>query len=61
MVFDVIKASDYPTFPKTQVSINSIEELKLFMEFNNNDVIVYRPDDYRYKNYTLVIYDDYWE
>ena len=59
MTFDVTKASDLDY--KGQVNINSIEELKLFMEFNKNDVIVCRPDDCLFENYTLVIYDDYWE
>lgn len=59
MVFNVTKASDLDF--KSQVNINSVDELKLFMEFCKNDVIVCRPDDYLFENYTLVIYDDYWE
>ena len=41
MVFDVIKASDWNY--ESKVEIKSIEELLLFMVFNQSDVIIYRP------------------
>lgn len=53
MLFDVKMASDFEY--KGQVNINSLEELKLFMEFNKTDIIIYRPTDDG--NYTITVCD----
>ena len=53
MLFDVKMASDFGY--KGQVNINSLEELKLFMEFNKTDIIIYRPTDDG--NYTITVCD----
>jgi len=53
MIFDVTMASDFEY--KGKVNINSLEELKLFMEFNRTDVIIYRPTDN--ENYTITVCD----
>lgn len=56
MIFDVTKASSWNY--KKQVNINSLEELKLFMEFEKSDVIIYRPRNFQDSpNYVLCIYD----
>ena len=60
MVFDVTKASDWEY--KGVVNINSLEELLLFMEFNQNNVVIYRPvDNELHPNYEIKIYDGYLE
>lgn len=60
MVFKVSKASDWNY--ESKVEIKSIEELLLFMEFNQSDVIIYRPRKYKDPNsYELCIYDYYVE
>ena len=53
MLFDVSMASDFEY--KGLVNINSLEELKLFMEFNKTDVIIYRPTDNG--NYRITVCD----
>ena len=61
MVFDVTKASDWGF--KESVEIKTLEELFLFMEFHQEDVIIYRPNSKRTFNdkYELKIYDYYTE
>ena len=61
MVFGVTKTSDWNY--KGQVTINSLEELKLFMEFNQKDIIIHRPNPmtYDHTNYEINICDGDWE
>ena len=55
MTFDVGMASDFEYTGR--VNINSLEELKLFMEFNKTDVIIYRPT-IEGGNYKIVVCDE---
>ena len=54
MVFDVTKVGDWCY--NGHVRRNSIEELKLFMEFNNCDVIIHKPEE-KGKNFEIMICD----
>lgn len=61
MIFDVTKASEWGY--RGRVEIKSLEELIMFMEFNQSDVIIYRPREFRdaANSYELCIYDYYVE
>ena len=54
MVFDTSRASDSEY--RGRVNIKTLEELFLFMEFNEGDVIIYRPNDIN-PNYEIRICD----
>ena len=54
MLFDVTKSSDWSY--RGQVNINSLEELFLFLEFNQKDIVIHRPKDDQ-RNYEINICD----
>lgn len=56
MTFDVTYASDWVR--RGKIEIKTLEELIMFMEFNRNDVIIYRPMGDN-KNYEIKVYDAY--
>ena len=54
MVFDVTKTSDSEY--KSKINLKTIADLLMFMEFNRNDVIIYRPTEEE-PNYEIQIFD----